>query len=396
MHNFPNKSFLSNFYLAGFFYEFIFAYAIYTLLFSLRGLDVFQISLLIGYWSLVSIVFEVPSGALADYWDRKKMLIIAPLIKALCFIVWYFAQGNFYLYAAGFTLWGLSESFMSGTSQALLYDTLVAAGKKDEFEKVLGRVKFFFYISLAISIISGGFIANYNLDLTLLVSIVPLLLSSVFASRLPTVPRVESTREVHYLTYIKEAVKEIRNNRVFLYLFIYFMAISIFGILEEFDQLYFQLIGLPVWAFGIVGFLWSGFNAVGAFFAYKIKDHTSVYYIFPFVSAVFLAFVSRFASLPMLALLLGLYFISSPIVLLIESKIQHSISGPSRATVTSFSNLIVDGSGALLTFLLGFISRIWNLQAIYLSAAVILLILSFWTISARRQIGNQIEDKPGD
>jgi hypothetical protein len=135
---------------------------------------------------------------------------------------------------------------------------------------------------------------------------------------------------------------------------------------------------------------------MGALFAYRIKGHSSVYYIFPFISAVFLAFVSRIASLPMLALLLGSYFISSPIMVLIESKIQHSISGPSRATVTSFSNLIVDVFSALMTFLLGFISRIWNLQAIYLSAAIILLVLSFWAITAHRQIGQTMDEKPGD
>ena len=49
MPEFPYKSFLRNYYLTGFFYEFIFAYAIYTLLFSMKVLSVFQISLLLAW-----------------------------------------------------------------------------------------------------------------------------------------------------------------------------------------------------------------------------------------------------------------------------------------------------------------------------------------------------------
>ena len=128
MQKFSLNSFLRNYYLTSFFYDFIFAYAIYNLLFNILGLTVFQISLLLSWWALVAMLLEVPTGALADYWSRKKMLTIAPLIKALCFTVWFFANGNFYLYALGFTFWALGSSLVSGTTEAMLYDSVVYAG----------------------------------------------------------------------------------------------------------------------------------------------------------------------------------------------------------------------------------------------------------------------------
>lgn len=96
------KLFLRNYLLSSSLYDFIFAYAIYNVLFNIRGLSVFQISILLAWWALTAMLFEIPSGALADYWSRKKMLVIAPLIKSLCFITWFFADGNFYLYGLGF------------------------------------------------------------------------------------------------------------------------------------------------------------------------------------------------------------------------------------------------------------------------------------------------------
>ena len=74
------------------------------------------------------------------------MLVLAPVIKALCFLIWFFADGNFYLYALGFTLWSISESFISGTTQAFLYDTLTYVNKKSSLRKYSGAVNFIFML----------------------------------------------------------------------------------------------------------------------------------------------------------------------------------------------------------------------------------------------------------
>src|SRR3989304_2846791 len=125
----PPKSFLKNYFLTSFFYDFVLAYAIYAALFHLKGISIFQISLLLAIWSLTSVLFEIPSGALADYGSRRKMLTYAPLIKAICFVIWFFAGSNFYLYMLGFTIWSIASSFVSGTTEAILYDTLNHYGK---------------------------------------------------------------------------------------------------------------------------------------------------------------------------------------------------------------------------------------------------------------------------
>ncbi len=141
----PYRSFLRNYLLTEFFYDFIFAYAIYTVLFKLRGLSVFQIALLLWGWGIMALLFEIPTGALADSWSRRKMMALAPLIKALCFVAWFFAHGNFYLYLLGFGLWALGSSFVSGTTESLLYDGMVHFDRTDDYEKAIGRKGFLFH-----------------------------------------------------------------------------------------------------------------------------------------------------------------------------------------------------------------------------------------------------------
>jgi MFS family permease len=390
------KTFLRNYYLAAFFEDFVFGYAIYNVFFSIRGMSIFQISLLLGWWAFAVLVFEIPSGALADRWNRKKMLTLAPIIKSACFIIWFFARGNFYLYGLGFLFWALSESFVSGTTQALLYDQLKYAKKTGDYERILGKKTFYSHLALAVSMISGGFIASHSLDWALLFSVIPLLFSAVFASLIKEVPKAKAAEEIRYHKHIKTAFHEIKGNHVLHYLFAYFGVVFVtFGTLEEFDQLYYHLVRLPIFAFGIAGFIWSSLNAVGAHYAYKLKDRAWVFYFFPLLSAVGIIVVARFPSVPIIGLLWFSYFLAAPLQVLIESKIQHNIKGSSRATVTSVNAFFLNLSGALLAPVLGFISKIWNLQAIYLSTGILLFVFAFWVFLVRNKTAAKTANSQG-
>jgi MFS family permease len=380
------RSFLRNYYLAGFFEDFVFAYAIYTVFFNIRGLSVFQISVLLGWWALAVLVFEIPTGALADRWSRKRMLVLAPIMKSGCFVTWFFARGDFYLYGLGFVFWALSESFVSGTTQALLYDQLKHYGKTDDYERALGKKTFFSHLALAVSLISGGFIASYNLDWAILFSVMPLLFSAFFAGLIKEVPKVKSTEEIRYLEYFKIAFQEIRTNRVLPYLFVYFGVIFItFGTLEEFDQLYYHLVKLPIFVFGIAGFIWSSLNAVGAHYAYKFKDKAWIFSLFPLLSAFGLIIVASFPSVPVIGVLWFSYLLATLLQVMVESKIQHNIKSISRATVTSINAFFLNLAGALLAPVLGLIGKVFNLQAIYLSMGILLFVFAFWVFLFRNK-----------
>lgn len=380
------KRFLRNFYLAGFFMEFVFAYAVYNVFFSIRGLSILRISLLLGWWSFAVLLFEIPTGALADRWSRRNMLVLAPLIKAGCFVTWFFARGDFYLYGLGFLFWGLSEALISGTSQAILYDHLKLAGKIEDYEKVLGRMTSLSHLALALSLVSGGFIASRSLDWAILLSTIPLLLSAFFAACMREAPKAQASEKTHYLEFIRVAWREVRGSRVLPYLFAYFGVIFItLGSLDEFDQLYYQLVRLPLYAFGIAGFAWSMLNAAGAQAAYKFKDRPWVFFAFPLLSALCLFVVALYPSIPVIAVLWLAYFLAAPLQVLVEGRIQRHIRSESRATVTSFNSFFLNLSAVILIPIFGFVARAWGLRAIYLAVGLILLLFSAWVFRVRNR-----------
>lgn len=113
-------------------------YAFYTILFINRGMSVTDVAVLLAIWSIFTIVFELPSGVLADRWNRRNMLAIASLLQGLCFVVWLFAH-TFLMFVCGFALWAISEAFTSGTEEGLIYDNLKSDGYEESFTKVYGN-----------------------------------------------------------------------------------------------------------------------------------------------------------------------------------------------------------------------------------------------------------------
>lgn len=114
-------------------------YPLYALLFADTGLSDAEISLLLAVWSVVGIVAEVPTGAVADRFSRRSCLVASGVLQAAGFACWTAAPG-FGAFAAGFVLWGLGGVLASGAQEALLYDGLVAAGAREHYAAVNGRV----------------------------------------------------------------------------------------------------------------------------------------------------------------------------------------------------------------------------------------------------------------
>ena len=112
-------------------------YGIYALLFSDRGLSAGAVSSLFVVWSITGFVFEIPSGAWADAYDRRRLLVWASLISASGFAVWT-VWPSYPGFAAGFALWGLSGAMTSGTFEALLYDELAVLGATSAYPRLVG------------------------------------------------------------------------------------------------------------------------------------------------------------------------------------------------------------------------------------------------------------------
>lgn len=112
-------------------------YALYALVVTDAGLDGGGLSLLFVWWSLTGLVAEVPSGALADVAPRRAVLCASSALTACGFAVWQLWPTPAGL-ALGFSCWGVGGAMVSGTWESLVHDQLVVHGRRDRYAAVIG------------------------------------------------------------------------------------------------------------------------------------------------------------------------------------------------------------------------------------------------------------------
>ena len=107
---------------------------------------------------ITSSILEVPSGYLADKFGRRITLIGAAIASTLGSLV--LATGDtFLVFMVAQVLLGIGISLYSGTENALLYDSLSAAGRSEEVAAQETRAFRFMYAGLALAAVSGGVLA---------------------------------------------------------------------------------------------------------------------------------------------------------------------------------------------------------------------------------------------
>ncbi|HEY93465.1 MAG TPA: MFS transporter, partial [Dehalococcoidia bacterium] len=134
-----------------------------------RNISIQEIAILVAIWSGLTVLLEVPTGALADRWSRKYTLVLSGLCCSLCYITWIFSS-SFWLFALGLIFRTLGGIFESGTVQAYTFDFLKRHGKKDDFEKIWGRCIALRVIGTAIALALGGFLSEISYTLVLVFS----------------------------------------------------------------------------------------------------------------------------------------------------------------------------------------------------------------------------------
>ena len=67
---------------------------VYLLFLLSKDLNYTEAILLDSFAAAMSLIFEVPSGIIADRFNRKKILIIGEMIIMLNFIILYFSNKN--------------------------------------------------------------------------------------------------------------------------------------------------------------------------------------------------------------------------------------------------------------------------------------------------------------
>lgn len=168
---------------------------------------------LLAVKKLSAAAFEVPTGVLSDRLGRRGTMITGAVVMVAAHLGYAGASGYAVLLVA-VVLEGLAMSLWSGNNDALLYDTLLEAGRQEEFPRHSGRVNSMFQIALALSAALGGWVAGaWSLRAVVVLSVVPQALCVLLAWWVRE-PRVRGPLEFDVLAHLGSALRGIRDNPV--------------------------------------------------------------------------------------------------------------------------------------------------------------------------------------
>ncbi|TDT17749.1 putative MFS family arabinose efflux permease [Ilumatobacter fluminis] len=142
-------------YALAFVDEFGPVYAVWTLWFNDNDVSTGQISTAFLIWALIVLVLEIPSGALADRVDRRRLLAAAFAVRAAALSVWLIwpTVGGLLV---GTTLWALHDALASGTWEAMIHDQLTAVDDERSYPTVMARISQFSNLGVAAGTLLGA------------------------------------------------------------------------------------------------------------------------------------------------------------------------------------------------------------------------------------------------
>ncbi|WP_395718390.1 MFS transporter [Prosthecobacter sp.] len=144
-----------------------FYYPVFTVLFLDLGLSIGEFATLNVVWALTSVVLEVPSGALADRFGRRPLVIAAGVLMVLEMgVLCAMPQGRhdlvLWLFALNRVLSGAAEACASGADEALAYDSLPEAQRKTLWPRVMANLSRGMALGFVVSSITGSVVYDHH------------------------------------------------------------------------------------------------------------------------------------------------------------------------------------------------------------------------------------------
>jgi MFS family permease len=370
------KRTIQKYYLFQFLANMGFFNPVIVLFWQQNGLSMTQIMLLQSFYGIAVSILELPTGAFADYFGKKKSLLVGALFWAGgCF--WYGTSNTFWQFFVGEFLIGLGSAFFSGADRAYLHQVLRDEGEEGTFKKAEGRARGFIQVAQGVGSIIGGFIATISLGLTIVTTGLTNLIN---VGIIMTFPSVKKTKD-HSLSYfqiIKESLILTYQHKELLWLTLFFSTFyALVWPMQFYAQVYLTLIKLPLYQFGIAYF---AINLIAAFFlsyTHEVEKKAKgyIYLIFTITIVISFIIVAYFQSiylLPVWALFAIANFMNQTII---SSRVLAIVPHHKASTILSFQSLMRRLIYSAILPVLGYVSDTFSFKHTFLLYAGLAFIL---------------------
>jgi MFS family permease len=375
-------------------------YLVLTLLTTLAASFIWGVNTL--FFSLGQVVFEVPTGVVADTRGRRFSFLLGAatlLASTLLYLVMWQIHAPFAGWAVSSILLGLGFTFFSGATEAWLVDALKATGFKGELESVFGRAQVVGGVAMLTGSVAGGVITQLgDLGTPYVVRVVLLGVTLAFAwwamHDLGFTPQRDLTPGVAVRNVLNGAVNGGLRNPPVRWLMLSAPFIGGVGIYAfyAFQPYLLELYGDPN-AYSIAGLaaaLLAGAQILGGLFVRRVRllfaRRTDALLVGGILSVVLLAAVGIFPNFIVAVVALGAWALLSAFQMPIrQAFINGAIRSEERATVLSFDSLMSAAGGVVAQPILGRTADVYGYPASYVVAAGIRALALPFVFLARRE-----------
>jgi MFS family permease len=355
-----------------------------------------------AFFSLGQVIFEVPTGVVADTRGRRFSFLLGAgtlLLSTLLYLYMWNVSAPFWGWAIASALLGLGFTFFSGATEAWLVDALTATGYTKDLETVFGRAQMVAGGSMLVGTVLGGVVAQLtSLGVPYIIRAamlgVTLVVAWLFMRDLGFTPDRDSTPVKAVQNVVRGAVNGgLRNAPVrWLMLAAPFSTGVGFYAFYAFQPYLLELYGDPN-AYSIAGLaaaIIAGAQILGGFavpFARRLFPRRTHFLIFATVVSVLMLVGIGLTDSFVVALLVLIVWC---LIAAIEVPMQRAFINPlipseQRATVLSFDSLMGSTGGVVIQPLLGRTADVFGYGTSYVAAAGIQALALPFVFLARRE-----------
>lgn len=357
-------------------YSLLFGVSVITLFWKKYGLDLLDIFWLQAIFAVTMVIFEIPTGYIADRLGRKRTLLLSSGIATVGWIGYAFC-GSFTQFAVAEVALGLAFSLMSGTDSSLLYESLAEDGACERYTRLEGRQQSAALLAEGLAALLGGFaVTVLPLEATLIATGLAsgVGLAAAFGLTEPRRQPYSHPRGTWYGMY-KIARFVFLKSRIVRFAVPVLAACSVSTMLGVWlYQPLWQEKQVPVWLFGV---LWAALSlppALAGRWAHVLETRlgrTRILWFLPLpviLGYLILAFVPGYGALAGAYLVPFLRGLAQPIV---GRYIHDETRSDKRATVVSIQSWVFRLGYFLLGPVIGWIGKNYGLSAAFCASATV-------------------------
>ena len=349
-----------------------------------NGLNLKDLMILQAIYSISIVVWEIPSGYLADAIGRKVTIVFGAVLGVIGFAIYSATSGFCPFLTAEMTL-GIGASLISGADSAILYDSLLEMRRENEYTRYEGWVSSVGNFSEAAAGILGGLLAKLISLRAPYIFQTGIALIGVPAALMLAEPSRQGEKMRYHMKDILLVVKySLYDNRILRRNIIYSSIIGASTLtMAWFVQPYFSLVNIPLALYGV---LWTSLNltvALTSMVAYRVERKLgpgrTMIMITLGVSLGYFA-VGMFQALWALSFFYLFYMVRGIATPVLKNYINRLTTSEVRATVLSVRSFIIRILFAVIGPFLGWYAGKYTLAAAFLVAGVTFLMLGGVTV----------------